>query len=38
MKKFTGATAIINLDAKLMQEAGINILRFGFGFPLNEDG
>lgn len=38
MKKFTGATAIINLDTKLIQDAGIDILRFTFGFPLNEDG
>ena len=38
MKKITGATAIPNLDFILMQQAGIQALRHGFGFPFAEDG
>ena len=38
MRKITGATAHINLNFDLMRKAGINALRYGFGFPFEEDG
>ena len=38
MKKITGATAILNMDFDLMKQAGISSLRFGLGFPFEEDG
>jgi len=37
-RKITGATAHINLDYARMHEAGIHALRYGFGFPFEEDG
>ncbi|NLO82068.1 MAG: hypothetical protein GX094_03285 [Clostridiales bacterium] len=38
MGKITGATALINLNFDLMRKAGINALRYSFGFPFGEDG